>query len=58
MKPLAAQIILIAAIFLLLLIVLGAQFGTLEISIWLIALIGLIFFTVRRHRRNSGASNS
>lgn len=55
MKSLIGQIALIIAIFLALLLTLGSGFGQVEITIWFVALIGLISVSVWRHRRKSHA---
>lgn len=53
MKSLIGQIAVIIAVFLALLLILGSGFGQIEIMIWFVALIGLISFSIWRHRRTN-----
>jgi predicted lipid-binding transport protein (Tim44 family) len=50
-KSLMGTMIAIIAFFLLIILVLGAQFGGIEIIVWLAALTASIFFAVRHHKR-------
>jgi hypothetical protein len=58
MKSLILQIVAILAVFFIILLALGAQFGTVEIAIWGVAQIALIAIVILRYRRASSESNS
>ncbi|MGW0907011.1 hypothetical protein [Streptomyces sp. NPDC002853] len=58
MKSLILQIVAILAVFFIILLALGAQFGTVEISIWGVTQIALIVFVILRYRRASSAEDS
>ncbi|MGA5584524.1 hypothetical protein ACPCIY_25970 [Streptomyces thermodiastaticus] len=58
MKSLTGTIVAITAFFVLVILLLGSQFGGVEITVWLAALIASLVFAVRHHRRNKNQEGS
>ncbi|MET7526816.1 hypothetical protein ACWD9K_00045 [Streptomyces sp. 900116325] len=52
MKSLIGSMIAIIALFLIVLLLLGSQFGGLEIIVWLVALTASLVFAARHHKRS------